>query len=309
MGDLARQYSPSGIEYRWRLQPEMYRETFARNANQISIPLVCRWDDAGDLKADIMESSAYNPAQRHLTRSLPMKFPDTDALFLTSMVSQKPLMNPKPDTPEGKSRFDPTTGLWYFERIEYLCTFTNLPYEVKSDADVKSNNCPELSRYVVITPSPIASNRQTSSKSLNVETGAAPPAKQFEPINEVAAIPEIVTRFQIKQFMWPKAAIPWASIYSRMGKVNEGDFILQGVTNPAETLLYEGLGSSPEEYTGPDGKKYVDITHVLTRHPENWNKTKFNGAYRYLRVGTADPAVRRYDKTTFNEIFTPKQGA
>jgi hypothetical protein len=306
MGDLARQYSPSGIEYRWRLQPEMYRETFARNANQISIPLVCLWDDAGDLKSDIMESAAYDPAQRHLTRSVPIKFPGTDALFLTSMVFQKPLMNPKPDTPEGKSRFDPTTGLWSFERIEYLCTFTNLPYEVKADKDVKANNVPELSRYVVITPSPIASNRILSSQSINIETGGSP---ALIPINQTAAIPEIVTRYQIKQFMWPKSAIPWASIYSRMGKVNELPFTLQGVSNPAETLLYEGLGSSPEEYTGPDGKKYVDITHVLTRHPENWNKAFYNGAWRYLRVGTADPAVRRYQKTTFNEVFTPKQGA
>lgn len=301
MGDAAKQYSSSGIEYRWRQQPEAYRETFARNANQITGLITCEWDDAGALKADLMESTEYVKGQGWLKRNPPMLYPDTETLYLTSMVSGKMFTTPQSGITEGYPQFDPVTGLWKFQRIEYVVTFTNLPYRVRQDDEVKSLEVPELNRYVVITPQPIASNRILSSQSIQVEAADG----KLIPIQQTAAIPEIVTRYNVKLFMWPKEAIPWEQIYERMGRVNQDEFRLHGITHPPESLLYEGLGSSPEEYTGADGKKYVDVSHVVTRHPVNWNKTFYDGSWRYLRVGKDLFPKRRYEKVTFNEIFKP----
>lgn len=302
MGFDASLYSSSGIEYRYRQAPERYSETFVQNGNQITDLIVCKWNDAGDLKADLMQSATHVTGQKWLTRTLPLKYPDTDYLFLTAMQSVRPLMsNVRDGKPEGYPQFDPVTKHWFYERIEYQLTFTNLPYKVATDDDVKAHTVPELNRHVTITPQPIASNRVVSSQSLHVETGAT-----FTPINQPAAIPEIVTRFLVKLYMWPKEAVNWGAIYNRMGKVNTETFRLYGIDHPAETLLYEGIGAPAEEYHGPDGSKYVDITHVLTRHPVNWNKTYFDGEWRYMRIGTADPPRRRYLKETMNEIFWPR---
>jgi hypothetical protein len=303
MGEAAKRYTTSGIEYRWRQQPEVHRETFARNANQLTELLITKWADSWLLKADIMESAKYDATKKHLVRTTPMAHPEAGWLYLTSMVSQKPFLGTKASDPGFKPQFDPVTGLWAYDRLEYLCTFTNLPYKVLSDDKVKDKNVPELERYVVVTPTPIGSNRIVTSQPLFADMGGGTKESIFEP----SAKPEIMTRYQVKLFMWPVEAIPWDIINERMGKVNSAEFTLKGIVNPIGSLLYEGLGASAEEYTGTDGKKYVDITHILTRHPVSWNKTYWKGAWRDLQVGTDAPPKRRYEATTFSQIFIPKQ--
>lgn len=305
-------YSPSGIAYNWQFQPEAYSEQFARNGNQISNLLVTRWEDAGSLKADLMESAEYVAGQAWLKRTLPLQCPEADALYLSEMVKAKTYMPKTDDTGYGTQTRDDATGWWSLDggRIAYLCTFRTFPYLMKKDADVRSLTNPELNRFCTVTPQTLVSNRTVTGTKFCLEDTPS----VF--INETAAIPESLTRFLVRQWMWPKAAINWDVIRDRQNKVNNATFTVYGINCAAESLAYEGLAGSPEEYTGPDGKRYVDITHSLLLHPNNWNKTLWPtppGGLDWKYVKLTDPAggpafvpaVRRYRTASFTEIFNP----
>lgn len=292
-------YSPSGIGYNWQFKPESYQERFARNANQVSNVLVTKWDDAGQLKADLMESAEYVAGQAWLKRITPLVCPESDFLYLADLTKQAVWMPKTTASGYGTQSRDNATGWWSMDRISYLATFINLPYPVKEDDEVKSEDIPELKRYVTVQPMPIVQNRLVTTPQRWVIDGTD------TGVNETAAVPEVLTRYLIKLWQWPYAAIPWAAIADRSGKVNSSSFTLRGTTHPAESLLYEGLGGPPEEYHGPDGEKYVDIVHSVVRHPENWNKTYFGGSYQYIRLKGSDPAQRRFRTASFNEIFKP----
>jgi hypothetical protein len=294
-------YSPSGIGYNWRYNPQAYAEAFARNANQISNILITKWDDAGSLKADLMESAEHVAGQAWLKRTTPLVCPESDFLFLGSMTKVESFPERNTTGDYGVQVRDDETGWWKHDRIGYQCTFINLPYQVKEDDEVKSLAEPELNRYCTVHPMPVVQNRVVSGKQFIIDGGA----EDGQGVNETAAVPEVLTRFLIKQWMWPYAAIPWSVISSRSGKVNSGSFTIKGTTYAAERLLYEGLGSQPEEYHGPDGQKYVDVVHSVIVHPENWNKTYWKGSYQYIKLRDSSPAIRRFQTASFSEIFKP----
>lgn len=303
-------YSPSGIGYNWRFQPEAYQERFARNANQIAGRLITKWDDAGQLKADLMESAERVAGQSWLKRITPLVCPESDFLYLTDMLKVESFP-PKADaTGYGTQTRDDETGWWSHDRIGYQCTFTNLPYLVKEDDEVKSLTNPELDRYTTIMPQSVTTNRTVTGTRFVLEDTPA------LGVNETAARPETLVRFLVKQWMWPKAAVPWTTIFDRANKLNNASFVLHGITHAAETLAYEGLAGTPEEYTGPDGAKYVDLTHIVTRHPVNWNKTLWAeppGGLVWKYIKLADPPTgtpftspqRRFLTASFAEIFNP----
>lgn len=295
-------YSPSGIGYNWQFKPETYQERFARNANQISNVLVTKWDDAGQLKADLMESAEYVAGQAWLKRITPLVCPESDFLYLADLTKQQIWLPPVDSSGNyGTQTRDDETGWWSGHKLSYLATFVNLPYQVKEDEEVKTLTLPELNRYCTIHPQPVVQNRVVTSKQFVIDGGA----DNGKGVNESAAVPEVQTRFLVKQWLWPLAAVNWDAIADHSGKVNSSSFVIRGVTHPAESLLYEGLGAQPEEYTGPDGKKYVDLTHSLLRHPVNWNKTLWNGSYEYIKLRDSSPAVRRFLTAGFVLPFKP----
>lgn len=291
-------YSPSGIPYNWLYFPSAYAERFARNSNQISAQLVTKWDDAGDLKFDLMESAEHVPGQTWLKRTTPLLCPESDALYLGEMTK----IDSKPDKDTGQQTRDTETGWWTHDRIMYHCSFFNLPYQVKEDDEVRSAGNPEMQRYMTVHPMPVVQNRVVSSQRFIISAGEDDAGVR---VNETAAQPEVLTRFLIKQWMWPYAAIPWAAIADRAGKLNNASFTIKGTTYASERLLYEGLGSQPEEYHGPDGQKYVDIVHSVIVHPVNWNKTFFAGVWQYIEIENSSPTKRRYQTASFTEIFNP----
>lgn len=298
-------HSRSGIPYNWAFDPPAYAEQFARNGNQIQGQLVCEWDDAGDLKADLMESCEYVPGQTWLKRELPLLCPNTETLFLTDMTKVKTFMPKTDDTGYGVQVRDAETGWWGLGRgrIFYRCTFTNLPYKVKKDDDVRSQANPELNRYATVSSNQTSYNRVVTSTRLVLDDLVD---GKTVSVPETAAVPEVMTLFTVKQWMWPLDAVNWDAINDRAGKLNDADFTIRGIVNPAETLLYEGLASSVEEYTGADGKKYVDLVHRLTRHPVNFNKTYHGGAWKYFKVADSVPPLRRYQLANFVDVFNPK---
>lgn len=293
--------SPSGIGYNWQFKPEMYTETFARNANQIQGVLVTKWADAGQLKADLMESAEHVAGQKWLKRTTPLVCPESDFLFLANLQKHQIYLPRVVDGEYGTQTRDDATGWWSADRISYLATFVNLPYLVKEDDEVKSATSPELNRYCTVHPMPVVQNRVVTSKQFVIDGGG----DDGKGVNETAAVPEVLTRFLVKQWMWPVAAINFSAIADNSGKVNSSSFSIRGITHPAESLLYEGLGATPEEYHGADGQKYVDLVHSLVRHPVNWNKTYWNGSYQYIKLRDSSPAQRRFQSAAFVNPFNP----
>lgn len=308
-------YTPSGIPYSWMIVPELYGEQFARNANQIVMQLKCLWEDAGDLKSDLMESCVYKPGQSWLIRTTPYRHPETDNAYLVNMTKYKLFLESQPSVLPGIAGFgyptptyDEKTGLYSFDYISYNCVFGNLPYPVLEDSDVKTLPIPELSRYATMQPKPETLNRRLSTHPLEMtRSDGSTVAAQ----NEVGTIPETTMVLQIKQWMWPKAAINWPAIRACSGFVNSVGLSFFGDTHSTETLRYDGLMASPEEYTGPDGNKYVDLVHRAVRHPVNWNKTYDLGdpagpQWNYFSItGLPGGPRRRYPSADLSAVFKP----
>lgn len=323
--------SPSGIPFAWLLRPEQYQENFVRNANQIEAQLIVDWEDAGTLKHDLMESCVYVPGQSWLQRTTPYACPEATNSYLLGMRKIGQFLNGQavggapnplsetipPQLPQRDytistspatnygypvQTYDPKTGWYAFDRIAYNCTFGNLPYKVKTDDQVKGYTIPELERYAVFTKLPQTLNRRVSTAGFQLERANAPIT------SEVGTVPETTTVLMVRQWMWPKAAIPWPAIYDRSGKINSVDITIDGELYPAETLRYDGLSGSPEEYTGVDGTKYVDLAHKFVRHPVNWNKVYDPGQtppWTYAKIAGIDPPQRRFLTASFAEIFKP----
>lgn len=291
-------YTRTGVEFAWHFLPGVYDEVFTRNANQITAALKVGWHDAGTLKADMMESASHVVGQKWLVRSLPHQCPEADRQYLVSLKKRELLFDAKRQYPN--QAYDEVTGWFSVDFISYIATYGNLPYDLKDDDAVKTLAAPELNRYVSIFYESIKSNRKVSSYPFVLDdTGVA--------IKEAATVPEILRRITVKQWMWPKAAVNWNVIDDRSGKVNDVAFTLGGQLCPMETLLYEGLAGTPEEYTGADGERYLDLMHVFTKHPVNWNKTydTATATWKYFKVQGTVPAQRRFPLASMTEVFVP----
>jgi hypothetical protein len=299
-------YSPSGVPYYPLYKPQEYSETFAKNANQIVNWVSVGWDDAGDLKADLMESAAHVAGRKWLTRTLPQRCPWADFQYLTDMRSPggRTRIRDKGDGSPGQGR-DETSGWFTADRIEYMMTYGNLPYLVKDDDAVKSAEIPELERYAVFSYQSVLQNRVLSSYPFVLDEDTT------KSINETASIPEVIRRVSVTQHFWPMpTAVNWAVIDSRAGKVNDASITIDGVTYPAETLRYSGLAGPPEVFHGAGGERYANITHLFEAHPitAGWNKVrKPDGTYVYFKVNDgASPPNRRYQKASMKEVFYPR---
>lgn len=323
-------YSPSGIPYNWAFFPAEYAETFSRNANQTVARLRCAWDDAGDLKADLMESAQHVAGRKWLTRNLPLQCPEVETQYLQSMTKvglyhdnskatsafEGPWIredeNASGYNTSGGSpaqRYSSETGWWRMDRIHYRCVFGNLPYLLKEDDEVKAAEIPEVERYATFQKVPQSINRKISSQPFVLDRLGAGGAKI--PIGETAAVPETTFKLNVKVWMWPEAAVPWAVIYDRANKVNDASVTINGETFAAERVRYDGLAGPPEPYHGSDGQRYVDLVHVLNVNKMNLNQTfdveltPPDWGYFKLDDG-ADPPKRRFRKASLKEVFHPR---
>lgn len=254
-----------------------------------SVEVTVNWADYAAFETVALGYTALGAAESGsvatgwpLRRQLPLRAPFGPIGYLSDLVVVRH-GDPKPTLPSGAvpaESFppapDPTISYGFrYEWVTARAEFESRSYNLVPDESMTAGTGQpgELARYVTRLPLETVREREISGFQFEAVADLA----SSSPGRVISQATWIADREGTIQMTWsqiPFSSIPMGGISRCTGKVNDAVFDPahpadnpDGMSVPAQRLMFRGLAEPPVAYRGPDGTKYTDLKYVFRHRP------------------------------------------